>query len=493
MKLRKKLKHARVFAVGWIGPFLKDVAKLERSAWVIIVIAAIVGFASFSVELDLMPFFKHRLGLSNKSSGELFGIRGVTSMLVAVPCSLLVDKLGLKVSMVLGSVISAVLSVMLALSDDKFSIETVINLGLPAAAVMIGIPMRISAGRIHNVVTRLLCFSLIYWSDNVGDVIAAFTNPYMVSYAGLGQFEMLFLITALANLLVGAVVLLTYTEPPVVVEYVVAGDVNNKIAAYELSKFSSSSDSVPPEETAAVESTGVQPESISAVRSLFNVLLSRSLWRCIAVSFVFMWSRTLFRHMTSTIPIYMQNLYGLDVNYSFAIGINPMILTATLPFFMAITRKPKNISSRLFAGTLIVALSPLPVIFIRGGSLEIPVWMMITALTIGEMIYSPLLEMVAVSLAPEEHKALYMILAGLPSVLGTLFSGFEAGYLLEVYSPEPVTLHYDHWATYSSENMWIWIALGGLASPILWILFQPFIESKEPGLICSGRREIVSE
>lgn len=468
--------------LGELNAYIRDLKQFDRNAWLLIFITMLAGFGSFSIELDLMPFFKHRLNLGNKQAGELYGVRGFTSLMVGIPCGIIIDKLGLKISIIIGSVCYAMYSLLLALSDVNLVDELVVAFGLTSAGILYSNPIQLLMGRIFDDVIRLMGFNLLYWSDNVGDMIASYVNPFMASANGLGDYELVFLVVALFYILCAVISTIFLREPPPVIKVENIGNPGEKILAYEVKELSDE------EETATVTS---EVTISSRLKPLLSLLLSRSLWRCLALSFVFTPTRMMFRDMTSLIPIYMQNIYGLDVNYSFAIGINPTLLAIFLLPYLGWTRKASNIPTMLFIGTLLVSLSPLPMIFARGSANESPVWISIAILTVAEMIFSPLLNMFAVSLLPKGHEAVGMVLTGLPHVLGTMISGTMSGYLLDTFCPDPITLNYDHWAFYSCENMWVVVALRSFVTPVSWILLQSFIMSKEEGLICGPRQSQV--
>jgi sugar phosphate permease len=322
-------------------------------------------------------------------------------------------------------------------------------------------------------------FNLLYWSDNVGDMIAAFVNPFMVSASGLGQYEFMFLISALLCFVCAIIITIFQREPPVIVKVEDIANPGDVVLSYDTKEL--------PDDDAQAEVITIS----TRIKPIVSLLLSRSLWRCLALSFVFTPARMMFRDMTSLIPIYMQNVYGLDVNYSFAIGINPTMLVIFLLPYLGFSRNRPNIPSMLFIGTLLVSLCCLPVIFARGSTDESPVWIMIAVLTVAEMIFSPLLNMFSVSLLPKGHEALGMVLTGLPHVLGTMISGTMSGYMLDSFCPDPIALNYDHWAFYSCENIWVIAALRSLITPIMWLLLQSFIMSKDQGMICTSRSSVV--
>ena len=476
MKLLKTIREVGYNLAFEARSYFRDLSKFDRTSWLLVIITIVMGFVSFSIELDLMPFFKHRLDLGNQQAGELYGIRGFTSVMVGIPCGLLIDKLGLKISMVLGTVSYALFSVILALSDINMVDELVVAFGLTSSGILQGNPIQLIMGRIVDDVLRLMGFNLLYWSDNVGDMVASFVNPLMVSSSGLGQYEMMFLVSGLLSFVSAVIITIFYREPPVVSK---VQDISNpgEVALSYVTKELSSDD----------DEDAVEQPVTSKIKPIIAFLLSRALWRCLALSFVFIPAKMMFRDMTALVPIYMQNIYGLDVNYSFAIGINPTILVIFLIPYLGFIRRKPNIPSMLFVGTLLVALCCLPVIFIRGSSDETPVWIMIAILTVAEMIFSPTLNMFAVSLLPKNHEALGMVLTGLPHVVGTMISGTMSGYLLDTFCPEPIALNYDHWAFYSCENIFVVAALRSLITPMMWLLLQSFIMSKEEGIICSAR------
>jgi MFS family permease len=474
MKLFKYIKEVSSNLSTEARSYFKDLSQFDRTSWLLVVITMVLGFVSFSIELDLMPFFKHRLDLGNKQAGELYGIRGFTSVMVGIPCGLLIDKLGLKISMVLGTVSYALFNVILALSDIDMVDELVVAFGLTSSGILAGNPVQLIMGRIVDDVLRLMGFNLLYWSDNVGDMIAAFVNPLMVSSSGLGQYEMMFLVSALLSFVCAVIITIFQREPPVVTKVEDIANPGEEVLSYASKEL--------PEDDDAVD----QPVT-SKIKPIVSLLLSRALWRCLALSFVFIPAKMMFRDMTALVPIYMQNIYGLDVNYSFAIGINPTMLVIFLLPYLAYIRNKPNIPMMLFVGTLLVSMCCLPVIFIRGSSDETPVWIMIAILTIAEMIFSPTLNMFSVSLLPKDHEALGMVLTGLPHVLGTMISGTMSGYLLDTFCPDPIALNYDHWAFYSCENIFVVAALRSLITPLMWLLLQSFIMSKEEGMICTAR------
>lgn len=470
----------------WANDYLDSIRKLTYIAWVVIIVNGITGFTSFSIDLDMMAFFKYQLDMTNKEAGALFGAQGIPTMLVGIIAGLLVDKLGVKVSLIIGALSATLFGVQLALSDNKLSLELVVSFGLPFAGLMMALPLRIAAGRVVERATRSLCFMLSYWSNNVGDVLAAFLNPFLVASSGMGQFEKMFLMTSACHFALAFALMAFFKEPPVVVEVSELDDDGNPMKVYSREPLSTSSSeeghSSEPEVT--VGETRASKVIAATLMPVVNIAFSRSLWRCLILSFVFMWARMPFMHMMTIVPIYMQNLYGLDVNYSFAIATNPEILTVCLWLVSVRLSSVENKYSLMFAGCLFVALSPLPMVIWRGSS-QWPVYLAIALQTVGEMLFSPLLDMIVNELAPSNHKGLYGVLAGLPHVAGRLFAGIEAGYLLDNFCPSPINENYNHWSAWSCENLWIPVMLFALLTCLFLPIAQPFLESNTQGLICS--------
>jgi hypothetical protein len=228
-------------------------------------------------------------------------------------------------------------------------------------------------------------------------------------------------------------------------------------------------------------------------RPWWHLLWDICFWRAFVMALVFVWVRTMFKHLNSIVPIYMQNLYGPSVNYSFAIGLNPLGIMILIPVVGVVFRKIQNPMPLIMTGTLISALSPLPMLIWRPADREWPVWLFISLFTVGEALYSPRVSQLAVSIPPPGNKGLYSALIAFPAVLGTFFSGIQAGYLLDTFCPVAVTTNYDYWAFYSCANLWIFVMAVAMITFVALIFTWSFLwtgVSKPRELLVSSEIEM---
>jgi hypothetical protein len=303
-----------------------------------------------------------------------------------------------------------------------------------------------------------MAFGLLYWSNNFGDWLAALFNPWMIDLGGFNQFQFMFLCTAGLSFVALTITLICLWEPP---------------------------PSIP---VIDMQMEALHPSEPD--RPWWHLFWDVCFWRAFVMALVFVWVRTMFKHLNSIVPIYMQNLYGPSVNYSFAIGLNPFGILILIPLVAVVFRNVQNPMPLIMTGTFISAISPIPMLIWRTPGQEWPVWLFVTIFTVGEALYSPRVSQLAISIPPAGNKGLYSSLIAFPAVLGTFFSGIQAGYLLDRFCPASVTVNYDYWAWYSCANLWLFVMGVALITSVallfthsfLWtgvINSQPLLESSE--------------
>lgn len=417
----------------------RDIRYIPSYAWVVIFLHIFEGFIGFAVDLNMMTFFHQKFSMNSQTSGQFFGLQGIFVLVLGIPGGIMLDKLGIKVSLIIGFLAATVSRVILAFSNNETVSIATLSVGVSLGGGLIALGLYLTLERMPEGNSKNLAFNLLYCSENLGDVLASWVNPLMIDIGGFNQFQFMFLCTAAVSFVGLVLVLLLYWEPdPLLDPNAVEGEATN---AKDL--------------------------------SYWNIVTQKTFLRALTLALVFLGVRTMFKHLSSIVPIYMQNLYGPSVNYSFAIGINPLGVIILSPIFGVMLRNLKNPLPVIFLGTLLSALSPLAMVIWRPAGKEWPVWLFNSIFTVGEALYSPKVSQLAVSIPPPSQKGIYSTLITFPAVIGTFFSGFQAGYLLEHFCPDPVTVTYDYWAFYSCANLWIFVMVVALISPM--------------ALVCSGR------
>jgi len=431
--------NGRAVRKSWRG-MMRDFRDIPTFAWISILLCVFEGFIAFAIDLNLMTFFHQKFSLSTETAGQFYGMQGILALLLTLPGGVIMDKLGTRTTVIAGFVAATVARLILAFSSSETVAMATLSLGVALGSGLISLSIWISFDRIQGRNAKNMAYSLLYCSTNLGDVLASWANPLMVDIGGFNQFQFMFFCTAIVAL-IGLVLALIFFWPPDTDEII---------------------EMKPNEE---------QPP----VLGYFDVFYQRAFWRSFCLAMVFLPVRTMFRHLNSIVPVYMQNLYGPTVDYGFAVGINPFGVIILSPLVGFAFRDVKDPLPLIFIGTLLSALSPLPMLLWRPAGEDWPVWLYTSTFTVAEVLYSPKLSQLAIAIPPTAQKGLYSTLIMLPSVIGTLFSGFQAGWLLEMFCPDSVTVNYDYWGTFSCANLWLPVMAVALISAVLLVCTGRFI------------------
>lgn len=432
--LSKNLKHL-------LKPLYQDMIAIPLFAWIAILLHVFEGWTSYFFDLNSMTFFHQKFSVDVETAGTLFGIQGVCSFLIAIPGGYLIDRKGLRWGLLVGWTVMLISRLILTFTEDERIAIVTTLIGVSIGGTFVSICLHLALDLMPEGNSKNTAFNFLYCSNNIGDSFASYTNPMITDIGGFNQFQLMFLASAFLALTGLAITLAFFWEP---------------------------------------ESIAVAKEEEKA--SIVSLIYQKQFWKAFALAFIFVGVRSLFRHLNSVVPLYMQNLYGIDVNYSYTIGINPTGITILTPIFGIFLRKIRNIVALIFCGTFISALSPIPMLVWRPAGNVWPVNISVMILTLGEAIYSPKLSQLAVSIPPKGQKALYTSLISLPNVFGTFLSGVQSGYLLEKFCNEPVSINYDYWGKYSCANLWLSVEAVAMTTPILLIFTGRFFSKSDNGL-----------
>ena len=411
-----------------VKPLYRDLIAIPLFAWIAILLHVFEGWTSYFFDLNSMTFFHQKFSVDVETAGTLFGIQGVCAFLIAIPGGYLIDKKGLRWGLLVGWTVMLISRLILTFTEDERIAIVTTLIGVSIGGTFVSICLHLALDLMPEGNSKNTAFNFLYCSNNIGDSLAAYTNPMITDIGGFNQFQLMFLVSAFLALTGLAITLTFFWEP------------------------------------------GQEPLPESQEKSsIVSLIYQKQFWKAFALAFIFVGVRSLFRHLNSVVPLYMQNLYGIDVNYSYTIGINPTGITILTPIFGIFLRRIHNIVALIFCGTFISALSPIPMIIWRPAANVWPVNISVMILTLGEAIYSPKLSQLAVSIPPKGQKALYTSLISLPNVFGTFLSGVQSGYLLEKFCNEPVSVNYDYWGKYSCANLWISVEAVAQTTPLLLI------------------------
>lgn len=433
-----------------------DLRGIPLFAWVAIVLHIFEGFMSYPLDINLMSFFHQKFSMDDMTAGKYVSINGAFVVAFVIPGGWLVDKIGSRYALIIGFIVGGLARIFIAVSDDKQEIMWALNVGVSIGSALVGLSLHIVCDCMPESSSKNIAFALLYSANNLGDAVASFANARMIAFGGVNEFQWVFLITAIVAI-TGGVIAFIWVWPPVMPVIISYEELN-------------------------------QPFSIW--KSVKETMFDKSLHRALLMAFVLLGVRTMFRNISNVLPLYEQRVYGPTVDYGFTLGLNPFGIILLSPLMGILFRNVKNVISLIFAGTLLSALSPLAMVVWRPMGNEWPVRIFIIVFTIAESMYSPKVTQLAISMPPPGKKGIYSSFMTLPSFIGTLISGEEAGLLLKYYCPEAIKVGYDPWSHRSCANLWLVVIGVALTTPIALLIsgnyFTRHLNAKPPVLLADS-------
>jgi len=171
--------------------------------------------------------------------------------------------------------------------------------------------------------------------------------------------------------------------------------------------------------------------------------------------------RMLFRHLDATFPQYMERELGDDIKLGMVFSMNPLaVVVFTLIVSIVLTHG--NIMWIMVFGMVITAVSPLWLMI--GAEYWTGIMFMVT-LALGESIWMPrFYELSLNKTCPDGEEGIFSALVNAPTFFVKFLAGVISGYLLEEYCPEE--------GERNSATMWLIIAVISLSSPLIVAALQ---------------------
>lgn len=413
------------------------------------------SYAYFIISLSLTVYLSKEFGFSDMSAGWIYGGFGVACSGIGILAGPVIDRLGVKWSLVLGAAISAVSRLALTMTRSSTSV-LVILFGIMPLGVSLGMPvMTIAIKRYTNSHTAVDGYSWFYAVMNLAALLSglltdalrnAWPNGAELFGSQFSDFRLIFLSGSVASLLLFFIALFSLEEVNVTKTGLVE-DHRRKLAK----------------------------EPVSSI--IASVCADRTFWRLVLYGGVMSFSRMVFRQLDAGFPKYMMREFGSRVNYGLLFSLNPLVVIIAAPLIGTLTQRvsPYNMS---IAGSIVTAAS---VFLLVGKAKLVLVVLFLVLLSLGEAAYSPRVYQLTMDYTPPGHEGVYTALASAPFFIAKLFAGGLSGALLEDYCPENPPRQ--------CGTMWLVIAVMTLCSPILLFLFRPCIETKISADTTDGARD----
>ncbi|RJO68029.1 MAG: MFS transporter [Myxococcales bacterium] len=240
------------------------------------------------------------------------------------------------------------------------------------------------------------------------------------------------------------------------------------------------------------------------VKIFRSVIIEKEFWYFLFMLAILIFVRLTFYHFHYTFPKYGIRLLGEGVKIGNIYGVlNPIMIVFLVPLIASLTKKASSYRM-MVVGTFISAFSvfiatipaeffaPLmdtwfsELIFDRW--LDVPVSQrdpvffalifFIACFTVGEAIWSPRLMQFTAEIAPEGKEGSYISLSYLPFFAAKLVAGPLSGWLVATYTP--VDEAGKAMASYPHHYMvWVWIGGMAILSPLGLVLFRNLFRAAE--------------
>mmetsp|Transcript_2810 Transcript_2810/g.3308 ORF Transcript_2810/g.3308 Transcript_2810/m.3308 type:complete len:505 (+) Transcript_2810:168-1682(+) len=432
------------------------------------------SYFSFSVIMTL--FLSEDFGYSDLQAGTIYGAWGALVTLFGLSSGVIIDKLGVSVSLKLGFLISFIAKCVIFITASR--IQLLLGIALLSFGGCLGIPvLAVGIRRYTTTENRGFAFGLFYVIMNFAALLSGPTVDFCTILYGdaekkdeghndrfleegqevpewhLSGYRLVVLIGIIANV-IACLVTLSVKEIKVVSSTVMESEINDQ----------ENKNGTNQNRTAATQS--FQVSDASAMQILRETMTSPDFWRFLVVCMITLNIRMIFRHLDATLPKYMMREFGENVPKGTIYAINPALIMILVPLITAATSKVDPLIM-IHHGCYISAFS---VFFLVISTSITGCVLFVVVLSIGEAIWSPRLYDYTMQIAKEGREGTYMALSSAPLFLAKLPVGMMSGYLLQKYCPEE--------GPRNSKLMWLIIGLTTASSPVLLTCLWGYISKQ---------------
>ena len=422
--------------------FLTQTAAFPFFIWVALFAHFAEGLTGYTVSMKLTKYLNQRLLMTDIQASGVYSLRVFVVFLLALVGGWVIDKLGKKVCMVLGFLVLGFAKLGLSATDSSLVAEVLIIVWLPVGGGLLVTPIHMTVDvlpyvRTAQIAMKNFAFACLYTSNNLGDAVAGLLDPFISKTGGAHQYDTMFSLAGIVSIIVAILLAFSFYPP----------------------------DS---------HHVDVIDESIDYAKQF-----RKCIWFVIVMCPV----RTLFQYLDVLMSKYIERLhdaqwmllYGQQIDSTWIISHNPLIVMILTPIMGLLLRKQKSIHV-MIAGTTLSAFSVLFMVFWRDTSSSLPEQLFMISFSIGESIYSARSIQMLMNFTPPGKKGLYSNIAVLPALIAAGLAGEQAGYLLYYFCPTTVNLAYDPWQQYSCSNLFVPIFFQALISPVMLFVWSGYFE-----------------
>lgn len=426
----------------------QQIKSAPRELWIIYILKLFSSYSYFALSLTLTLFLSLEFGLSDVDAGWSFGVYGVVATISGVICGWVIDYLGVRLSLIVGSILGTLSRIVLAFTSSRTVALTLLFSVLPFSDSL-GVPiMTIGVKRYTNDTNRTFGYSLFYSVMNIAALIA---GPFVDFCRDVFKHGYELPVPFYGPVYLSALRIVVLTSAASSVMMMVISVIF--LREVELDEFGNVSPFTPNRNNPAA--------------STYATLKDRAFWRLLMLTVLLVGTRLVFTHNSATLPKYLLRQFGNDAPFGLIFAINPFLIIILVPMVGLLTKHIDSFPMILY-GSFVASASPF-FICIQQSYVMIVLYM--TVLSLGEAVYSPRVYEYAMILSADGAEGLYTSLSAAPLFSAQLISGGMSGWLLSSFMPRN--------GPHMGKVVWGFIGGVSMTSPILMCLFRGFIGTDE--------------
>jgi MFS family permease len=461
--------------------------------------------------MTLTLFLSSDVGLSDVSAGNFMGYWNLSYTLLIFGVGSLVDTVGIKKILVIGTVL-AIFSRFFLFVSTNFWVVTILGFVPQAVSVAFLSPViSVALKRYTKSDTSAMGFAMFYTLMNIGFACGGLIFDWIRQSLGEYGNVALPLLGEISTYRFILFVAFLISFPAMLFISIIRDgiDLNDDGALEFLPKKEKKEGAFVP---ALIHS--VKDSFKDAAKVFMNVSRQPAFWKFMALLTILLGVNYVFYHFSYTFPKYGIRVLGEGAKIGNVYGVlNPVIIVFFVPLIAWLTRKWSaykmiTIGSTVSAASVFFVVLPdsfyAPIADSVLGRLIWQEWLgvpegtdlsviaiylalcfFVVFFTIGEAIWSPRLMEYTAKIAPVGQEGSYLSLALLPKFISQPLVGVMSGYLLQAYTPATEVIND---AGVKSQvvgdishhyMIWVWVGVLAVVSPVGMIIFGKFLRAHE--------------
>ncbi|KEP62701.1 UNVERIFIED_CONTAM: transporter, major facilitator family protein [Hammondia hammondi] len=378
--------------------------KAPRELSIILACEFADSFSTFALDYVFVLFLSSIFSFSDQWAGWLYGLYGVMVLVYGVVLGPLIDNIGVKWALVVGSTFATVGRLSMVFVSEAALLLAVLLTVLPMGVAMTSNVLKLGIRRYTTKANRSLAFDCSYFTINCAALSSAVLLTGTRACASqYGPYYRLYLLLAFSCCLIQSILACCLRE-------IVVHEGTNDVRDFCI-------------------------EASHPVEIIKGVCRSPNFWQFVGISLLICTGvGTCLRHFGSTFPKTFTRVNGPNAPFELVLSINPLLIMSMMPL-VSLSRLNHYMPTYelLVLGSAISALS----MFVMGVSSSIAAAVISVALfTVGEMIWAPRFLEMSVMVGDEGREGTVIALTGFPKFISRLVAGGSSGYLLQRYCPQ---------------------------------------------------------